>query len=60
MATNFGFTPLEQSEYYFVSYNTQDTARVAKITREMNRRGIPLWYDDGIEYGEMEDEVDVS
>ena len=51
MATNFGFTPLEQSEYYFVSYNTQDTARVAKITREMNRRGIPLWYDEGLLVG---------
>lgn len=52
MATNFGFPPVTAGEFYFVSYNTQDSARVGEIAREMNNRGIPLWYDEGLLVGE--------
>ena len=52
MATYFGFPPVMSGEFYFVSYNSQDSARVGGIAREMNARGIPLWYDEGLLVGE--------
>ena len=52
MATDFGFYPSENSDAYFVSYNTEDSDRVAPIVRKMSNNGVPLWYDYGLEYGE--------
>ena len=52
MAREFGFEPSTNPPYYFISYNSQDSARVAAVCREMNRRCVPMWYDRGLIAGE--------
>ena len=52
MAREFGFEPSTNPPYYFISYNSQDSARVAAVCREMNRRCVPMWYDRGLLSGE--------
>ena len=52
MSNYLGFDPNECSEYYFVSYNNEDAARVGEIAGRLYQDRIPLWYDHGIEYGE--------
>ena len=52
MATNFGFMPVLTGKRYFISYKSDDTKRVGEITRRLNERGVPMWYDYGIEKGE--------
>lgn len=52
MARDFGFAPTDKAPYYFISYNSQDAARVGAIAREMHTRGIPMWYDRGLIAGE--------
>ena len=52
MSRNFGFEPTETQPYYFISYNSEDFARVGAIAREMHSRGIPMWYDRGLIAGE--------
>ena len=39
------------NKYVFVSYAHKDTDRVMSIIRAMKSKGIPLWYDEGIEAG---------
>jgi len=51
MATYLGFDPKETSPFYFVSYDTGDRETVAQYVCEMDRRGLPLWYDHGIHTG---------
>lgn len=51
MSYYLGFEPTDQSNFFFASYNNEDAARVASLTCEMAKIGIPLWYDYGIEYG---------
>ncbi len=51
MAANFGFTPDERAGSYFISYNSEDADRVAPIVRELHEKGVPVWYDYGLEYG---------
>ena len=53
MATNFGFMPVLTGKRYFISYKNEDTARVGEITRRLNQMGVPMWYDYGIEKGEL-------
>ena len=58
MARYFGFDPVRSGKYYFISYNAQDADRVGQIALEMHKRGIPIWYDEGIEAGEdWEEEI---
>jgi hypothetical protein len=52
MSNYLGFDPNECSDYYFVSYNNEDAARVGEIAMRLYQDRIPLWYDHGIEYGE--------
>ena len=52
MAREFGFVPVTTQPYYFISYNSQDAVRVSAICRELDRRGIPMWYDRGLFSGE--------
>ena len=52
MATNFGFMPVTEGPRYFISYKSDDTGRVGEIARFLNQKGVPLWYDYGIEKGE--------
>lgn len=51
MATNFGFEPVKTGERYFISYKTEDTERIGEIARCLNRMGVPMRYDYGIEEG---------
>ena len=53
MSTYFGFTPSNQSGSYFISYNAEDAERVAPIAFAMRQSGVPLWYDQGLIYGEQ-------
>ena len=43
------FQPDDQGDYYFISYNSEDTERTAEICRTLHK-SIPLWYDYGIPY----------
>lgn len=47
-----GFEPSEKGRYYFVSYNSKDIGRVSPFVKELNSRGVSLWYDYGIPYDE--------
>ncbi len=52
MTADFGFVPnVTDGEYYFVSYNIEDSDRVGEYVRKLNDLGVPLWYDYGLEYG---------
>ena len=49
MATDFGFkATTDESDYYFISYNTEDADRVKDICRILNEQGLKIWYDEGI------------
>ena len=52
MSNYLGFEPVDCSDFYFVSYNNEDAARVGDIAQKLFNDKIPLWYDHGIEYGE--------
>lgn len=39
-------------EYVFISYSHNDVARVLPILEYLNKNGIRMWYDEGVEYGE--------
>lgn len=51
MASDFGFLPVKSGKFYFISYNTEDSARIIPIVRIMHDSGVPFWYDYGLEYG---------
>ena len=52
MSSYLGFEPTKSSEYFFVSYNSNDAHRVGPIAKAVSDMGVDLWYDHGIEYGE--------
>lgn len=52
MSCDFGFDPTNGDDYYFISYNSEDADRVGAICRALNDRGLPMWYDRGLENGE--------
>lgn len=51
MAADFGFDPVKEGARYFISYTVEDRERVGEVVRCLNRAGVPLWYDRGLEYG---------
>ena len=51
MKIDFGFIPEDKEPYYYLIYHTEDTKRIGKIARELNTRGMPIWYA----MGEMSD-----
>lgn len=57
MACDLGIEITEQGEYYFISYNSGDANRVASIVQLLERKGIPMWYDKGINYGDLWEET---
>ena len=53
MSADFWVEPTQkESDYYFVSYNTEDADRVGKICRFMHsvHPEIDFWYDKGIRH----------
>lgn len=57
MSNYLGFNPLESSDYFFLSYNNEDAERLTPLARELHSRGIPLWYDHGIDYGQKWEKI---
>lgn len=51
MASYLGFQPTTSTPYYFVSYSTEDAAKVGPIVQILSQK-LPLWYDYGLTYGE--------
>ncbi len=56
MSSYLGFTPSEKPNYYFVSYNSEDAARIGEIAQFLAHSNLPIWYDHGLEYGEKWEE----
>ena len=52
MSNFLGFEPCQKPNYFFVSYNNEDTERVGLIAPRISHSNVPLWYDYGIDYGE--------
>lgn len=52
MANYLGFEPKETTPFYFISYNTEDKEAVTGYVSELDRLGLPLWYDHGIHTGD--------
>ena len=57
MSEYLGFEPSKNPMYFFLSYNSEDKDRISDITKRMMHRGINLWYDFGIDYGEKWEEI---
>ena len=60
MSEYLGFTPTNEKDYFFLSYNNDDSKRVGDIAAALAAH-IPIWYDYGIPYGEKwEEEISVK
>lgn len=57
MARYLGFNVTTEDNFYFVSYNSEDSERIAPLANKINSAGIPLWYDQGLVYGEKWEEM---
>lgn len=58
MARYLGFDASKnEQDYYFISYNSEDSDRVGALASEMHDVGIDIWYDYGIEYGSKWEEI---
>ena len=52
MARYLGVDVTNKSEYFFISYNSEDADRVSQYLMAMSEKGLPMWYDYGIEVGD--------
>ena len=57
MSGYLGFKVKERSQYFFISYNSEDADRISGFASKLNESGIPLWYDEGLVYGEKWEET---
>ena len=48
MAGYLGFEATDKKPYIFISYNTEDQARLTKIAKALLKHQINIWYDNGI------------
>ena len=48
MAGYLGFEATDTKPYIFISYNTQDQARLTRITKALLKHQVNIWYDNGI------------
>jgi len=53
MARNLGIPYTDKQPYYFISYNSEDEARVAEYTGLLNAYNVPMWYDRGLKVGNL-------
>ncbi len=51
MARNLGISYTDKEPYYFISYNSEDESVVSEYAVELDKCGIPMWYDNGIQVG---------
>ena len=40
-----------ESKYVFISYSHADLSKVLAVIKELKKRGIDVWYDEGVEAG---------
>ena len=52
MARYLGIDVVNEGKYYFVSYNSEDADRVSEYMAALHSKGLPMWYDYGIEIGD--------
>ena len=52
MARDLGITPSKNQPFYFISYNSDDYEVVKEYAKELERLGVPMWYDGGIRLGD--------
>lgn len=57
MSGYLGVDVVNEGKYYFVSYNTEDMDRVTDYVRSLAGKGLPMWYDYGIQVGNEWEEV---
>lgn len=57
MSTDFGFKASDMPGYFFISYNTEDSVRIAEICKHLVHSNIHLWYDEGIPHDSMWESV---
>ena len=57
MSRYLGFKALESENYFFVSYNSEDSDRIAPSCLKMHNEGVPLWYDEGLDFGDQWEEI---
>lgn len=52
MSEYLGFNPTSKEDYYFISYNSDDSERLTGLLSLLNSSGVNLWYDYGLNYGD--------
>lgn len=52
MSEYLGFEPTTEENYFFVSYNSDDSERLTGLLTLLNASGVPLWYDHALDYGD--------
>lgn len=57
MTCELGFPATKRADYYFLSYNHEDSEMVSGIAKELDSMGINIWYDDGLVAGDMIDAI---
>ena len=53
MAGNLSFPPSNDKDFYFLSYNHEDTERISPIAQKLHQNGMHIWYDNGLAPGNM-------
>lgn len=56
MSRDLGIPITEEGNYYFISYNTEDSIRISPIVQQLHLYHLPMWYDKGIHYGSIWEE----
>ena len=56
MARNLGIPVTDQDDFYFISYNSEDAERISLLVKRIYDADIPLWYDNGLDYGDKWEE----
>lgn len=57
MSGYLGVEVVNEGKYYFISYNTEDMSEVANYVKVLAEKGLPIWYDYGIQVGNQWEET---
>lgn len=57
MSGYLGVEVVKEGKYYFISYNTEDMSEVSKYVNVLASKGLPIWYDYGIQVGNQWEET---
>lgn len=60
MTGYLGFEPSLSKQFYFVSYNSEDTDRIAPILASAHSKGLPMWYDKGLRFDQSTWEAQIA